>query len=171
MIQTPRPISKNVDQLIMIVRGQRVILDADLAWLYSVPTKALNQGIKRNLDRFPSDFMFQLTTDEKNQLVTECDRFARLKHSSSLPYAFTEHGSMMAANVLNSRMAIEASIYLVRAFIELRQILSTSRQLNAKLNELEQRLEGHDSVIHTLVAAIRDLSEPILPAKRRKLGI
>ena len=155
----------------MIVRGQRVILDADLAWLYSVPTKALNQGIKRNLDRFPSDFMFQLTTDEKNQLVTECDRFARLKHSSSLPYAFTEHGSMMAANVLNSRMAIEASIYLVRAFIELRQILSTSRQLNAKLNELEQRLEGHDSVIHTLVAAIRDLSEPILPAKRRKLGI
>ncbi len=94
------------------------MLDADLAEVYGAPTKALNQAIKRNAERFPEDFAFRLTAEEKTELVTNCDRFARLKHSTVFPLAFTEHGAIMAASVLNSPRAIEASVYVIRALME-----------------------------------------------------
>jgi len=106
-----------IERAILTVRGQRVMIDADLASLYGVTTKALNQALKRNRKRFPADFVFQLTRTEKRELVTDCDRFARLKHSTALPNAFTEHGAVMAATILNSDAAVRASVFVVRAFI------------------------------------------------------
>jgi hypothetical protein len=160
-----------IEPLIFIIRGYRVLIDADLANLYGVKTKALNQAIKRNIERFPADFMFQLTSEEKQKLVTECDRFQRLKHSSAPPHALTEHGALMAANVLNSPHAIKMSVYVVRSFVKLRQLLSSNHQLSIKLDELERKLERHDSSIRAIVSKIRDLTEPVLPERRRRLGI
>jgi phage regulator Rha-like protein len=113
------------------------MLDADLAALYRIPTKALKQAVKRNIDRFPSDFMFELTEEEKNEVVTNCDHLAKLKFSSYLPYAFTEHGALMLANVLNSRKAVQASVQIVRTFIRLRELLATHKDLARKLEEME----------------------------------
>ena len=110
-----------IQSSILLIRGQKVILDADLAELYDVPTKRLNEQVKRNIDRFPPDFMFQLNLKEKEEVVANCDHLSRLKYSPSLPYAFTEHGAIMAASVLNSPRAVEISVYIVRAFVRLRQ--------------------------------------------------
>jgi hypothetical protein len=107
----------NIESVIIAVRGQKVILDADLARIYDVPTKVLNQAVKRNLQRFPHDFLFQLTRTEKDEVVTNCDHLAGLKFSPVLPYAFTENGAIMAANVLNSPQAVRMSVYVVRAFV------------------------------------------------------
>jgi len=100
---------ERIEQSILLIRGHRVMLDADLADLYRVPTKALNQAVKRNKDRFPGDFMFQLTKEEKAEVVTNCDHLQKLKFSPTLPYAFTEHGAIMLANVLNSQVAVQVS--------------------------------------------------------------
>ena len=105
---------ESIERIILSLRGERVILDADLAVLYGVSTKALNQAVKRNLERFPTDFLFQLTAEEKSEVVTACDHLARLRFSPNLPYAFTEHGVLMAANVLNSQRAIKASVQVDR---------------------------------------------------------
>lgn len=102
------PVEK-VDRTILLIRGQKVMLDADLAEVYRVPTKVLNQAVKRNIDRFPDDFMFQLTADEKKEVVTNCDHLEKLKYSRNLPFAFTEHGAVMLASVLNSKVAVQAS--------------------------------------------------------------
>ena len=145
---------------ILSIRAHRVMLDSDLAGVYGTTTKALNQAVKRNRHRFPADFMFQLTRREKTEVVTNCDHLRKLKYSASLPFAFTEHGAVMLASVLNSSTAVQASIAVVRAFIRLRQFLATHKQLARKLAELEGRLEEHDEEITALFEAIRRLMEP-----------
>jgi hypothetical protein len=151
---------KPIETLILTIRGQKVMLDADLATLYGVPTRVLNQSVKRNLDRFPKDFMFQLNKEEKDEVITNCDHLAQLKFSPSMPYAFTEHGALMVANVLKSDQAIEMSVFVVRAFIKLREILSTHKTLARKLEKLEGRLDSHDEDIQTIMAAIKSLMLP-----------
>jgi len=118
-----------IEHLIQLIRNHRVILDADLARLYGVATKALNQAVKRNRKRFPPDFMFRLTEEEKNEVVTACDHLSRLRFSPVLPCAFTEHGAIMLANVLNSERAVKASVQVVRAFVRLREVLASNREL------------------------------------------
>ena len=141
------------------------MIDADLARLYGVTTKRLNEQVKRNYSRFPFDFMFQLTTDEKIELVANCDRFKNLKHSTSLPFAFTEHGTVMLASVLNSSVAIQASVQVVRTFVRLRELLSTHKDLARKLETLEKKYDHQFKVVFD---AIRQLmTPPSLPPKRR----
>jgi hypothetical protein len=127
---------------ILLIRGQRVIIDADLAELYAVTTKALNQAVKRNMDRFPEDFMFRLTAKEKGEVVTNCDHLAKLKFSKSLPFAFTEYGAIQAANTLSSPQAVKMGVYVVRAFVQLRHLLANTRELVSRLDDLEQKTEA-----------------------------
>jgi len=152
-----------VDQVqgkILFLRGEKVILDSDLAVLYGVPTKRLNEQIKRNNDRFPPDFMFQLTKMEKDEVVANCDHLQKLKFSPVLPYAFTEHGAIMAASVLNSERAVQTSIYVVRAFVKLRRMLAPYKELMNKLDQLEKKLQTHDKQIVDIVQAIKLLMPP-----------
>ena len=129
---------------ILLLRGRRVMLDTDLAELYGVETRALNQAVKRNAERFPLDFMFQLNATEKAEVVTNCDHLAKLKFSPSLPYAFTEHGALMLGNVLKSSRAVEVSLLVVRAFVQIREMRSTHKELAAKLDQLERKVSSHD---------------------------
>ncbi len=142
---------------ILVIRCCKVMLDADLAEIYGVTTKALNQAVKRNIGRFPPDFMFQLNADEKYEVVTNCDHLAKLKFSATLPYAFTEHGALMLGNVLKSSRAVEVSLIVVRAFVQLREMLSTHKELALKLEELERRTSSHDQAIAGIIGAIRSL--------------
>jgi hypothetical protein len=160
----------NISSKILLLRNQRVLIDSDLASLYGVTTKRLNEQVKRNIERFPADFMFQLTTDEKNQVVAICDHLKKLKFSNTNPYVFTEHGAIMAASVLNTSRAINVGLLVVRTFVKLRQIMSTQKELRHKLIELEQRLDGHDETLQTLVSAIRQLMEPPAPKKKHPIG-
>ena len=120
---------ENISQKILTVRGHSVILDSDLADLYRVTTSALNQAVKRNARRFPEDFAFRLTTKEKEEVVTKCDHLSRLKFSPVLPFAYTEHGTIMAASVLNSQRAVETSVFVVRAFVLMRETMASHRGL------------------------------------------
>lgn len=160
---TPR---EAISERILLVRGFKVMLDADLAELYGVPTKALNQAVRRNLERFPSDFMFQLTKTEKQEVVTNCDHLAKLKFSSTQPYAFTEHGALMLGNVLRAERAIEISLHIVRTFVQLREMLSTHKELAAKLDALERKVGSHDQAIAGLMNAIRQLMQGPASASR-----
>ncbi len=160
---------EQIEQAILVIRGQRVMLGADLAVLYGVTTKRLNEQVKRNRSRFPEDFMFQLTLGEKDELVAKCDRLSKLKHSSSPPRAFTEHGVVMLASVLNSKRAVEVSVFVVRAFIRMRRMLADHRKLALKLAELESRLDTHDRSIRSLMAAMRQLMQP--PEHTKVLGV
>ncbi len=159
-----------VESRILFLRRHRTILDTDLAELYRVPVKRLNEQVRRNQERFPSDFMFQLTTKEQKLLRSQ---IATSKKGSGgrryLPYAFTEHGAIMAATVLSSERAIQMSVSVVRAFVRLRELLSTNRRLAAKVHELENHLDTHDSVILDLIKAIRELTTPKAP-RRRQIG-
>lgn len=150
----------HIEPLILEIRGRKALLDRDLAGLYQVSTKALNQAVRRNRDRFPGDFMFQLNPGEKQEVVTNCDHLRRLKFSPQLPFAFTDHGAIMAATILNSRRAVEMSVFVVRAFIRLREVALAHKELAAKLQELERRVTGHDESIRQLVSAIRQLLSP-----------
>lgn len=162
------PSGIHVESLILRIRYQNVLLDRDLAALYQVETKALNRAVARNADRFPQDFMLQLTDAERAQLIADYPRFARLKFSTALPYAFTEHGVIMAASVLNSPRAVEVSVLVVRAFVKLRELLFTHKELAKKFSELESRLANHDVAIQQLLLAIRQLmNEPPAPLKLR----
>ena len=165
------------------VRGVRVIFDADLAKLYRVPTRRLNEAVKRNAERFPIDFRFQLTPEEdlnlRSLIATSNPAYLRSQIGISkearggrryLPYAFTEHGALMAANVLNSPVAVIMSIQVIRAFVQLRQWLVNHRQLAAKLTELDARVGAHDAYLADLIAAIRKLAAPEGPRHRRKIG-
>ena len=156
-----------VEELILNVRGQKVMLDSDLAGIYGVATKRLNEQMKRNKGRFPADFVFQLTDAEKSEVVANCDHIKKLKFTPSLPYAFTEHGAIMLASVLNSERAIEASIYVVRAFVRLRELMITHKAVAQKLSELERKVIGHDQDIRAVVDAIRQLMATPEPRKRR----
>lgn len=151
---------------ILVLRGQRVMLDADLAELYGATTKRLNEQVKRNIERFPGDFMFQLNADEKAEVVANCDHLAKLKFSPSLPYAFTEHGALMLGNVLKSSSAVEVSLLVVRAFVQIREMLSAHKDIAAKLDQMERKLSSHDQAIAGLIDAIRQLMKPPDSARR-----
>ena len=165
-----------IAERIFIVRGHKVILDEDLAALYEAPTKRFNEAVKRNLPKFPVDFMFQLTPDEWEALRSQ---FATLKtgrgqHRKYLPYVFTEHGAIMAATLLNTPRAVEVSVYVVRAFVQLRDLLSSNKELARQLKALEQRTERklatHDQAITGIIDTIRELMAPPEPAKKRRIG-
>lgn len=164
----PVPMER-VENMILLIRGQKVMLDADLAELYGVPTKRLNEQVKRNAERFPDDFMFILTAEEKAEVVAKCDHLKRLRFSPTKPFAFTEHGALMLASVLNSRRAVEVSVFVTRAFVRLREVLANHRELARKVTELERRTKGHDEQIRSLVEAIRQLMAAP-ESKARRIG-
>ncbi|MGP0082114.1 MAG: ORF6N domain-containing protein [Steroidobacteraceae bacterium] len=163
--------AEQIGRSILMLRGQRVILDAELAALYGVATKVLNQAVKRNAERFPEDFMFRLTRTEtealnRSQIVTGSQKHRDPRFP---PLAFTEHGAIMAATVLSSPRAVEMSVYVVRAFVQLRELLASNTALARKLNELEGKLKNHDETITAILSAIRELMNPP-PPKRRPIG-
>jgi len=160
---------ETIEQRIFLIRKQKVMVDRDLAELYGVETKHLNRQVKRNIQRFPDEFMLQLTIEERNQLVTICHRFKTMKHSSSLPYVFTEHGVAMLASVLKSDRAVKISINIIKAFVKLREMLSTHKELAHKLAQLERKIEKHDDEIKLIFDAIRQLMTPPEP-KMKKIG-
>ena len=159
---------ERIEQLIILIRGQKVMLDSDLARIYGVSTARLNQQVKRNLDRFPQDFMFQLTRSEfANLMLQIATSSSGYGGRRKLPYAFTEHGAVMLASVLNSPVAVRASLQVVRAFVRLRELLASNQELARKLAELEQRVVGHDEHIQSLFEAIRRLMAPPHTDRRR----
>jgi hypothetical protein len=159
-----------IEQCILLIRGEKVIIDADLAEFYNVSTRRLNEQVKRNKERFPEDFVFQLTQKEKKELVATCDHLQKVKYSKALPYAFTEHGSIMAASVLNSRRAAEVSVFIVRAFVKLRQMITSHKELAYKIAQLERKLADHDQQILALVRAIKEFIAYEPPPKKRRIG-
>ena len=159
-----------VESRILALRGHKVILDSDLAELYGVPVKRLNEQVKRNRERFPADFMFQVNAEEMESLRSQNTTSKTGRGGRRYaPYAFTEHGAIMAATVLNSARAVEMSVFVVRAFVRLREMLATNEKLAAKIDELEQRLDIHDASLQDLLEAIRQLMLPE-PATGRKIG-
>jgi len=170
MNKTAIVLAKRVGSNILILRNQKVILDTDLAELYGVPVKRLNEQLKRNPQRFPRDFLFTLTREEYKHLRSQ-NATSSSAHGGRryLPHAFTEHGAIMAATVLNSKRAIEMSVFVVRAFVQMRQSLVVNQHVVSKLSELEARLDSHDAEIQDLVDAIRELLTP-LPANNRRIG-
>ena len=156
-------------QRIFMIRGKRVMIDRDLAELYGVATKVLNQAVKRNIERFPEDFMFQLTDEEQNKLVTNCDHLKKLKFSYQNAYAFTEHGVTMLSSVLNSKKAIEINVQIVRAFIALRQFAINYKDLQQQITELRQYFiqyaQDNNSEIEKINQAIDLLMDRTRPAK------
>lgn len=160
--------SEKIDRAILLLRNKRVMLDADLAMIFGTTTKRLNQQVKRNINRFPSDFLFQLTDEEKDWVVTNCDHLKQLRFSPVAPYAFTEHGTIMVAMVLNTPIAAEASVAVVRAFIKLREILLQSKDLAKRLNELESKYDRQFSVVFEAIKKLMQL--PLKDTKRQKIG-
>jgi hypothetical protein len=150
---------------IVVIRGQRVLLDADLAALYEVETRVFNQAVSRNLRRFPPDFMFQLTDEEFKNLISQSVT-SSWGGRRKLPLAFTEHGAIMAASVLNSDRAVEMSVYVVRAFVQLRAVLLDHKALADKLTALERRVSHHDNSLAEVIDAIRALMAQPKPTNR-----
>lgn len=158
-----------IEKRIFIIRGQKIILDADLANLYGVSTKQFNQQVKRNIERFPFDFMFKLTPDEKEKVVTICDHLTSIKFSPHLPYAFTEHGVAMLSSVLNSDRAIEMNIFIIRAFIKMREFLATNKDLAHKIDEIERKQKEHGDTLSRVYSVVKQLiAEPV--KSKGKLG-
>lgn len=164
--------AERIERAILLIRGQKVLLDADLAELYGVTTSRLNEQVKRNRQRFPEDFMFRLTAQEFKKLMSQiATSSSRWGGRRKLPLVFTEHGAVMAANVLNSPTAVAASIEVVRAFVRLRQFLASHEELARKLDELEKKLGDHDERFQMVFEAIRQLMAPPAPAvKKRRIG-
>jgi len=182
---------ERITSRILLVRGQKIMLDASLAELYGVTTKALNQTVKRNAKRFPEDFAFKLTPAEagilRSQIATSSlqltdpkDDFLNRsqivtgsqKHRDPrlLPWVFTEHGALMAANLLRSDRAVQMSLHVVRAFVRLREMVAANKELSKKLDELERRVSHHDETITSIVKAIRELATPPEPKPKRRIG-
>jgi hypothetical protein len=145
---------------ILVLRGKRIMIDKDIAELYGVTTKRLNEQVKRNEKRFPEDFMFQLSQVEKDEVVANCDHLKSLKFSPNLPFAFTEHGAVMLASVLNNERAIEVNIQIVRIFTQLREMLLTSKDILLKLEVLEKHTHQHDEEIQMIFQALKGLLNP-----------
>jgi phage regulator Rha-like protein len=168
MAQEHAIVRRPVEGRILFIRGHKVLLDSDLAELYGVGVKRLNEQVKRNPDRFPADFMFLLTAEEytalRSQIATSKPGRGGRRYAS---FAFTEHGAIMAASVLNSPRAIEMSVLVVRAFVRLREMLATNKELAAKVAELERRLETHNGAIKHIVAAIKQLMQPPIRPPRQ----
>ncbi len=168
--------TERIAQAIFVLRGQKVLLDTDLATLYGVPTKRFNEQVNRNLNRFPSDFMFKLSEEEfaalRSHFATSNKKPTQRGGRRYLPYAFTEHGAIMAATILNSPIATEVAVYVVRAFVQLREMLTSHKKLIQRLDELESRIESkivtHDEAITNILNAIRQL---MVPPKRSKRAI
>ncbi|MBK9130134.1 MAG: ORF6N domain-containing protein [Gammaproteobacteria bacterium] len=163
-----------IEDRIYTVRSKRVMLDADLARLYGVTTKRLNEQVRRNADRFPEDFAFKLTDQEvtnlKSQIATSSEASRGHGGRRYQPWVFTEHGAIMAASVLNTPRAVEVSVFVVRAFVKLRELSATHKELGQKLDELERKVSGHDQAIAGLINAIRELMTPPEPKKKRPIG-
>jgi hypothetical protein len=169
----------SIESAIYLLRGQRVMIDSDLAAIYGVTTKRLNEQVRRNHSRFPEDFAFQLRAEEltnlRSQFATsslKSQRAISKRHGGRryLPWAFTEHGALMLANILNSDIAVQASIRVVRAFVRLREMVAANAQLATKLRDLEERLDSHDEAIVDLFAALKRLLESPEPSKRPEIG-
>jgi hypothetical protein len=160
----------NVGSAIHLIRGQRVMLDSDLAAIYGVSTMRLNEQFRRNRERFPEDFAFVLTRKEFTNLISQNAISRSHGGRRKLPVVFTEHGAIMLASVLNSDIAVQASVRVVRAFVRLREMVAANAQLAAKLEELERRFDSHDEAIANLFAALKQLVEPSEPPKRREIG-
>jgi hypothetical protein len=160
-----------IAQSILTVREQRVLLDADLANLYGVTTKRFNEQVRRNLDRFPIDFMFQLTEQEfetlRSQFATSNSGRGGRRY---LPYAFTEHGTIMAATILNSPRATEVSVYVVRAFVQFRDLVASNQDILEKVTELARKVSSHDQAIAGLINALSNLMNPKDQHKKRPIG-
>ena len=181
------------NNLVLTIRGEKVILDADLARLYGVPPKRLNEQVKRNADRFPEDFVFRLSKDEFDflkanllqpglqpldtkelgKVVANCDHLKRLKFSRNLPWAFTEHGAVMAASVLNSPEAVSMSVFVVRAFVELRQKIAANEEIIRRIKEIDQtildhekKFMEHDEVLQNFWAKLKPLLESPSPPRK-----
>src|SRR6266550_1473248 len=168
-----------LETLIYEIRGQKVMLDSDLARIYGVPTKAFNQAVKRNVDKFPADFMFRLTAREARELQRSRSQIVTLKRGQNikyLPHVFTEHGAIMAANVLNSAQAVQISVFVVRAFLKMRALLGDKRELAKKLaaleKELTQRLDVHEAAIVHVLQRVTDILDPpaLPPPPKPRIG-
>ena len=162
--------SQSIEPLILTLRGQRVIIDADLAELYGVATKRLNEQVKRNGDRFPEDFMFRLTEEEKAEVVAMCDHLHKIKFSPQLPYVFTEHGAIMAASILNSPEAVAMSVFVVRAFVQMRERLAVNADILKRLAEIDLTLLEHDQALRVIWQNLQPLLEPPPDPPKRKIG-
>ena len=165
--------TEDVSVAIVALRGRRVILAADLARLYGVPTKRLNEQVRRNREKFPADFMFQLTQAEYDALQNSRSQIATLKRGSNLkyrPYAFTEHGALMAANVLHSARAVTMSVFIVRAFVQQRELLAANGAILKRLAEVDKTLLEHDAVLRDLYHKLLPLLKPPPDPPRPKIG-
>lgn len=157
----------SIEAKIHLIRGKRVMLDRDLAELYGSTTKRLNEQVKRNKKRFPPSFMFRLTPDEKAGVVAKCDHLIALNYSSFLPYAFTEHGVLMLANILSSSKAIEMSVKIIEVFIRMREMLRAHHELSGRLKQLEDHVGKHDQEIQAIIQAIKQIMIEKEKPKRR----
>lgn len=144
---------------IIVLRDKKVMIDRDLAQLYGVTTKRLNEQVKRNLKRFPDDFMFQITREEKEEIILQFEHLSALKFSPSLPYVFTEHGAVMLASVLNSDKAIEVNIQIVRVFTQIRQMLADNTELRLEIEKIRKKLDNHDKNIEVVFKYLDELLE------------
>jgi hypothetical protein len=161
---------QRIEDMIYLIRGQRVMLDFDLARVYGITTKRLKEQFRRNAERFPNDFAFQLAGQELANLRSQIATSSLHGGHRHLPLAFTEYGALMLASVLNSPVAVEASVRVVRTFVWMREHITASQELTQKLKELEGRVSGHDEAISNLFEAIRRLVEPPSPGNRREIG-
>ena len=161
---------KPIDSLIRTIRGRKVLIDADLAGIYGVETRTLNQAVKRNAERFPDDFVFRLNADEKSEVITNCDYLAHLKFAKSLPLAFTEHGAIMAATVLNSPPAVAMSVYVVRAFIQMREHLAVNQAILKRLAEIDKTLLEHDQSLSAIWHKLQPLLQPLPEPPKPRIG-
>ena len=164
------PIEKIITN-IFLIRNEKVILDSNLAELYGVETRVLKQAVRRNIERFPEDFMFQLKKKEWNKLITDCDKLGNIKYSPSLPFVFTEQGVAMLSSVLKSKQAIDVNVTIIRAFVQLRKTLDSSKKISQKIKELEsatnKRLKEHDNQISIIFEAIKQLIKEEEKPKRK----
>ena len=159
--------SEIIESKIFFIRGKKVMIDRDLARLYDVSTKVLNQAVKRKINRFPDDFMFELTTREQMELVTNCDRFETLKHSSVKAKVFTEQGIAMLSSVLNSEKAVMVNIQIMRTFTKIREMLASNKELREKIEKLECK---YDQQFKIVFEAIKKLLEPPTPKEKKEFG-
>jgi hypothetical protein len=157
-------LSEEIESLIVLIRGKRVILDAHLAILYGTTTKRLNEQVRRNRERFPDDFMFRLSVTEMSELVANCDQFNNFKHLREPSLVFTEFGAIQAANVLRSKRAVEVSVFVVRAFVSMREALSVHKDILRKINDMESKYDGQFKLVFD---ALRKLMDPPVKPRRR----
>ncbi len=155
-----------INRSILYIRGQKVMLDTDLAEIYGVETKRLNEQVKRNINRFPADFMFQISDSEREEVVAICDHLEKIKYRKSNPYAFTEHGAIMLASVLNTPIAIQTSVLIVRAFVKIRQIISSDKELERKLYDLEYKYDKQFKVVFDAIKQL--INQNSTTQKQRK---